>query len=181
MPVEGASPGACLLLSEQFCRPGAGKEWSLGSTATLNPRQDQTFNGLTGSYWVNPNSFSRAQCGDINDPLPCTPGPTVLPSNDQVVANPSLATYGTLSRNFLRGPGYINFDLSLSKTTAITERTKLEFRAEFFNILNHANFQNPDTNISDPLFGQILFTGVGSGSTYDPQPRIIQLALRLTF
>jgi hypothetical protein len=104
-----------------------------------------------------------------------------------VVANPALATYGVLPRNFLRGPGYVNFDLSLSKTTAITERMKLEFRAEFFNILNHANFQNPGgnntsgVNINSSLFGQILSTGVGSGSTYDPQPRIIQLALRLTF
>jgi outer membrane receptor protein involved in Fe transport len=171
---------------------GAGDPYNVhanitGPTNTLNPRQTQTFNGQTGNFWFNPNSFSSAQCGDSNDPLPCTPGPTILPSNDQVVANPALATYGTLPRNFLRGPGYINFDLSLSKTTAITERMKLEFRAEFFNIFNHANFQNPGgdntqgVNINSSQFGQILSTGVGSGSTYDPEPRIIQLALRLTF
>jgi hypothetical protein len=111
----------------------------------------------------------------------------MFPADSQIVANPSLSTYGTLPRNFLRGPGYINVDMSFSKTTAITERMKLEFRAEFFNIFNHANFQNPGgngtsgTNINSSLFGQILSTGVGSGSTYDPQPRIIQLALRLTF
>ena len=171
---------------------GAGDPYNVhanitGPTNTLNPRQTQTFNGTTGNYWFNPNSFSSAQCGDSNNPPPCTPGPTILPSNDQVVANPSLATYGTLPRNFLRGPGYINFDLSLSKTTAITERMKLEFRAEFFNVFNHANFQNPGgdgtqgANINSSQFGQILSTGVGSGSTYDPQPRIIQLALRLAF
>jgi outer membrane receptor protein involved in Fe transport len=171
---------------------GAGDPYNVhanitGPTNTLNPRQTQTFNGSTGSYWFNPNSFSNAQCGDSNNPPPCTPGPTILPSNDQVVANPSLATYGTLPRNFLRGPGYINFDMSLSKTTAITERMKLEFRAEFFNIFNHANFQNPGgdgtqgVNINSSQFGQILSTGVGSGSTYDPEPRIIQLALRLSF
>ena len=161
---------------------GAGDAYNVhadvvGPTNTFNPRVDQTFNGLTGSYWFNPNSFTNAQCGDSNHPYPCTPGPTILPSSDQLVANPSLATYGGLPRNSLRGPGYINFDLSLSKTTTITERTKLEFRAEFFNIFNHANFQNPDTNINDALFGQITSTGVGS----DPQPRIIQLALRLSF
>jgi outer membrane receptor protein involved in Fe transport len=171
---------------------GAGDPYNVhanitGPTNTLNPRQTQTFNGSTGNYWFNPNSFSNAQCGDSNNPPPCTPGPTILPSNDQVVANPSLATYGTLPRNFLRGPGYINFDLSLSKTTAITERMKLEFRAEFFNVFNHANFQNPGgdgtqgANINSSQFGQILSTGVGSGSSYDPQPRIIQLALRLAF
>ncbi len=165
---------------------GAGDPYNVhaniaGPTNTLNPRTSQNFGNGPGNYWFNPNSFSSAQCGDLNNPFPCTPGPTILPSNDQVVANPALATYGTLPRNFLRGPGYINFDMSFTKTTAITERTKLEFRAEFFNIFNHANFQNPDTNINSSLFGQILSTGVGSGSTYDPQPRIIQLALRLTF
>jgi hypothetical protein len=98
-----------------------------------------------------------------------------------------VATYGTLPRNFLRGPGHTNFDLAVSKTTTITERVKLEFRAEFFNIFNHANFLNPGvtnagnstysggssgSNINSSLFGQIT-------STYDP--RIIQLAARLTF
>jgi hypothetical protein len=77
--------------------------------------------------------------------------------------------------------------MALSKTTAITERVNLEFRAEFFNIANHANFLNPNvvnsyqgfltgsgsgTNPNSNLFGQIT-------STYDP--RIIQLALRLSF
>jgi hypothetical protein len=159
----------------------------VGSTASLNPRQAQDFGSGLGAYWINPNSFSNAQCPALADVDPtqpaCVPGPDMLPANYQVVADPSLATYGTLPRNFLRGPGYINFDFEVSKTTSITERLKLEFRAEFFNIFNHANFQNPDTNINSSQFGQITTTGVGvqGTSTYDPQPRIIQLALRLSF
>jgi hypothetical protein len=110
-----------------------------------------------------------------------------LPSNYQVVQDPALATYGTLPRNYLRGPGYINFDMAFSKTTAITERVKLEFRAEFFNLFNHANFLNPGAVNN----GNGTFSGAGPGvnpnssllgqitSTYDP--RIIQLALRLSF
>jgi outer membrane receptor protein involved in Fe transport len=141
-----------------------------------------------GNYWINPNSFSNAQCDLTGNPA-CVPGPTMFPANSQVQANPALATYGTLPRNFLRGPGYVNLDLAFSKTTPLRgERMKLEFRAEFFNIFNHANFQNPGgdgtagANINSPLFfGQILTTGVGSGQTYDPEPRIIQLALRLSF
>ena len=149
----------------------------VGPTNTPNPRQLQNLGASLGEnpgyFWFNPTSFSNAQCGDSNDPLPCTPGPTVLPSNDQLVANPSLATYGTLPRNFLHGPGMIDTDLALSKTTALSgEGTKLEFRAEFFNIFNHANFMNPVTNIYSGQFGQII-------STRDP--RIIQLALRLSF
>ena len=133
----------------------------VGPTNTLNPRQFQDLGASAGYspgfFWVNPTSFDN----------------TLYPSNDQVVANPSLATYGTLPRNFLRGPGYINFDLAFSKTTAlIGDRTKLEFRAEFFNIFNHANFLNPVTNINSGQFGQV--TG-----THDP--RIIQLAMRLSF
>ncbi|HWW17146.1 MAG TPA: TonB-dependent receptor [Candidatus Saccharimonadales bacterium] len=160
----------------------------VGSLNTFDPRTSQTFNGNTGNYFFNPNSLSSAQCGDANNPIAtCTPGPGILPANSQVVANPSLATYGTLPRNFFRGPGYINFDLEFSKTTAITERLKLEFRSEFFNIFNHANFQNPGVNgngnnINSAQFGQITSTGVGStAATIDPQPRIIQLALRLSF
>lgn len=169
----------------------------VGSTSSFNPRTSQTLTNpntgttSTGNYFVDPASFSNAQCGDSehSDPMvPCVPGPGLFPSNAQVVADPSLATYGTLARNVLRGPGYVNFDLAFSKTTALVgERVKLEFRAEFFNIFNHANFLNPGVvnqgdgvtfdaatgnNINSSQFGQIT-------STYDP--RIIQLALRLSF
>lgn len=159
----------------------------VGPLNTLNPRTTQSFNGNTGKYYFNPNSLSNAQCGDTNDPFPCTPGPGILPADSQVQADPALATYGTLPRNYLRGPGYANFDLAFSKTTGITERVKFEFRAEFFNLLNHANFTNPGiinngngsyaggaggNNPNSSLFGQIT-------STYDP--RIIQLAGRISF
>jgi hypothetical protein len=81
-------------------------------------------------------------------------------------------TYGSSGRNEYRGPDRINFNLSLAKTTSLTERLKLEIRADFFNVLNHTEFQNPSTSIGSNLFGQI-------SSTYDP--RIIQLAARFRF
>jgi outer membrane receptor protein involved in Fe transport len=158
----------------------------IGPLNTFNPRTVQTFNGSSGNYYFNPSSLSSAECGDSNDPFPCTPGPGILPAGSQVAADPSLATYGTLPRNYFRGPGYVNFDLAFSKTTAITENLKFEFRAEFFNIFNHANFTNPGivnnagvlssgaggNNANSGQFGQIT-------STYDQ--RIIQLAARLSF
>jgi len=153
----------------------------VGPTNTLDAHQP-------GNLYFNPGSFSAAQCGDSNDPIAtCVPGPTILPSNTQVQMNPALATYGTLPRNFLRGPGYTNFDVAFSKTTTLTERVKLEIRGEFFNLFNHTNFTNPGivnngnsifssvatgTNINSSQFGQIT-------STFDP--RIIQLAMRLSF
>jgi hypothetical protein len=160
----------------------------VGPTNTLDPRKDQDFGNGLASYWFNPTSFSNAQCLDTAPG--CTPGPATLPSNSQLVANPGLATYGTLPRNFLRGPGYINFDMAFSKTTPLVgDRLKLEFRAEFFNVFNHANFQSPGNpvvagngaNPNSAQFGQITSTGSGTGSFADPQPRIIQLALRLSF
>jgi hypothetical protein len=160
----------------------------VGPIATFDPRSVHDFGGGSGNYLFDPNSFSNAQCGDANHPLAtCTPGPDILPANSQVVADPSLATYGTLPRNFLRGTGYVNFDLAFSKTTAINERLKLEFRAEFFNIFNHANFLNPNVvnNGDGTLAGGAPGTNINSGNfgqvsgTYDP--RIIQFGVRLAF
>src|SRR5262249_17801734 len=137
----------------------------VGSTATFDPRKVQTFvnpndptDVRTGNFYFNPFSFSNAVC-DESDPT-CVPGPTIFPSNAQIVANPSLATYGTFARNSMRGPGYINFDLAFAKTTAINERLKLEFRAEFFNIFNHANFLDPRVVNN----GDGTFAGGGAGS-----------------
>jgi hypothetical protein len=97
------------------------------------------------------------------------------------VNNPKDRTYGLL-RNRLRGPTLTNLDIALAKTTALTERYKLEFRAEFFNALNHPEFAQPTvadgaTNVDSPNFGQITTTGTFRGAT----PRIGQFALRLTF
>ena len=109
------------------------------------------------------------------DPHTATPG---APGNQFFTGNftspdPSIITgsYGS-GRNILRGPGRANFDMALSKATKITEHTSLQIRAEFFNIFNHAEFQEPDTNISSGTFGQVI-------STYDP--RIIQFGGRFTF
>jgi outer membrane receptor protein involved in Fe transport len=79
--------------------------------------------------------------------------------------------YGS-GRNILRGPGRTNTDLTFAKKTAITEHTALELRTDFFNVFNHTEFNNPDTNIGSGTFGQITTTAPG---------RIIQFAARFTF
>ena len=60
----------------------------------------------------------------------------------------------------------------LHKNTKINERWNTEFRAEFFNILNHTQFYNPDGNISDSTFGQVRTAR---------DPRLLQFALKLSF
>jgi hypothetical protein len=114
----------------------------------FDPHQTNTFNGATGSFWFDPTGFNTDY-------------------------DAAVLTYGTYPRNRLRGPHRANFDFAVAKKTALAgERLNLEFRAEFFNMLNQAEFQLPTLNITDPSFGQI-------SSTYDP--RIIQFALKLTF
>jgi hypothetical protein len=83
---------------------------------------------------------------------------------------PAFGTLGDSRRNFLLGPAYQNVDLALTKVFPIKERLNLQFRAEFFNLANHTNFQNPDNNLADSTFGQVL-TAYGS--------REIQFALKL--
>ena len=57
---------------------------------------------------------------------------------------PAYGTVGNLGRDTLTGPGFANWDLSLLKTTQVTERTRLQVRAEFFNVLNHTSLLNPN-------------------------------------
>jgi len=80
---------------------------------------------------------------------------------------------GNSSRRFFGGPGWNNFDLSLTKDVRLTESKSLQFRAEFFNAWNHAQFWSPQGEISNnPTFGVI--TGANS-------PRIGQVAMKLFF
>ncbi len=81
-------------------------------------------------------------------------------------------TFGNSGRNLVRGYNFYQTDLTLGKTFALTERFRLQFRAEAFNILNETNFREPDGNISNPGFGQIR-------SSFDP--RQLQFALKLIF
>jgi hypothetical protein len=124
----------------------------------------------TGHFWFNPDNFSNAQCPA--PPTTCVPSSTVFPSDDQAVNDPAVRTYGTLPRNYFRGPGRFNIDLALAKSTPVTEKVRLELRADIFNLQNGAEFNNPDTLITSPTFGQILDTA---------DPRIIQLSGRVSF
>ena len=78
---------------------------------------------------------------------------------------------GDAARRFFHGPGINNWDMALLKDTTLTESVKFEFRAEFFNIFNHAQFQTP-SGILESNFGLVLGAN---------PPRIGQMALKLFF
>jgi hypothetical protein len=73
------------------------------------------------------------------------------------VSNP-VGTFGNSGRNIIRGPGLATVDFSLFKSTTLTERFSLQFRAELFNLLNHTNFGNPGNFIDGPNFGVVTST-----------------------
>jgi hypothetical protein len=86
----------------------------------------------------------------------------------------TLGFAGNANRRFFHGPGINNWDMALHKNTNVTERTTLEFRAEFFNIFNHAQFQfdSSSGDIKSSNFG--LVTKARDG-------RIGQMALKFSF
>jgi len=92
-------------------------------------------------------------------------------------ANPEFVGCGTIYGNsgvgVITGPGQWNWDMALVKNLPLNERMHLEFRAEAFNIWNHAQFNNPTSSINSSQFGVITSTSV--------PPRIIQFALKLYF
>ena len=82
-----------------------------------------------------------------------------------------------MHRGYLRNPGIFNWDFQANKETALTEKYKLRFSADFFNVLNHANFSNLTSNITSSLFGQSLSTRA-LGQTNSRQ---VQFGLKLQF
>jgi hypothetical protein len=76
--------------------------------------------------------------------------------------NTTPGTFGTANRRFFHGPGFNNTDFGMLKRTAINERFSFDLRVEFFNIFNHAQFNNPDGNISSSSFGVV-------GNARDPR------------
>ncbi len=81
-------------------------------------------------------------------------------------------TFGNAGRDIFHNPGFIQWDMSVSRLFRFKERWKLETRGEFFNIMNHANWNGPSSAVNSATFGQITTFG---------SPRLIQLSMKLYF
>jgi hypothetical protein len=92
----------------------------------------------------------------------------------QVIPDPNspVQQFGNAGRNIGVGPRFSDWDLSIFKNFRVTESKNIQFRAEFFNILNHPNFRLPDSDISSPTFDTIQAA---------LPPRVVQLALKFLF
>ncbi|MFL6257889.1 MAG: carboxypeptidase regulatory-like domain-containing protein [Pyrinomonadaceae bacterium] len=125
---------------------------------------------------------------DLNQPLPAgfvitsvrgaNPVGTA-PFAGQVFFPNAPGSTGNMTRNFINGPMYLNWDAGLLKNISITENTRIQLRAEVFNVLNNANFfagSNPGIlDVGSTSFGRLT----SSGNAYSP--RIVQFGARFEF
>jgi hypothetical protein len=120
---------------------------------------------------------------NVNDfsPVFVAPGTYGVPAGD-----PYESIYGATGRNIFRGPFQVRFDMSLAKEFALTERVKLRFNADAFNLFNQPDFDTPNNDVT-------FFAGYSAPPVYPPEgslgviqhtigsSRFLQLALHLTF
>jgi hypothetical protein len=88
-------------------------------------------------------------------------------------ATPAAFTFGNVGRNTIYGPGLQTLDVALVREFAMTERSRFQFRAEFFNALNHVNLGTPNRFVNTPQFGTITEATTPG--------RQIQLSARISF
>jgi hypothetical protein len=149
--------------------------WQVNSIVTLQTGTAFEVNAPDQSE-TGGNHDSRANC--IGNPFTGTSSDprNGVWINADAFAVPAIGTFGNCGARNFHGPGLQNVDLSLFKSFAFTESTRLEFRAEAFNAFNHANFANPNNFYSSSSLGSFgrIFNTVGD-------PRELQLALKFYF
>lgn len=123
----------------------------------------------SGAAFAVPCTFSDIPASTT----PGTPGFNVYP----VIAG--TCHPGSLGRDAITGPGFLNTDFSVTKNTKITEKLNVQFRAEAFDLLNQANFGNPVLTVTSGSFGKIQSTRFPTGDF--GSSRQMQFALKLIF
>lgn len=155
--------------------------WQISLIETLqsgNPVNFRTSNtSFTGLQTLRPSVAGPLVSGVIPDPIGNATfvgyleSPTAL--RDQGLA------FGNLGRNVVIGPGFSNLDLALVKNTRITERVRVQLRADAFDLLNQVNFGQPGATVNTATFARINSTRFPTGDS--GSSRQLQLALKLLF
>jgi hypothetical protein len=176
------------------------RDWNIGTLVAIRSGFPYTLLGTSnvvsggGLIFSNrPNLIDPANA-QIYQPSPASGGVRLL--NRLAFTNAAPSTLGNVGRNAFIGPGFYNLDLAVGRSFALPwlgEGSRLNFRADFFNVLNHANLGNPDTLLGsagnpNPNFGLATFgrqASQGSGfptlSPLNETPRQIQLSVRVQF
>jgi hypothetical protein len=141
--------------------------------------------GIADTVYIGTNTYGNANY--TNQRPNCVAGVDPYPAN-QTIKNwlnpaafsmPASGTFGNCGRNTIFGPGFNQIDFSMLKETKVGEGRTLEFRAEFFDVLNHPNFAQPNTTFGTGAFGQVFSTfgsTIGIGTS-----RQIQMSLKFNF
>ena len=137
-------------------------------TVALLPEIDQSNTGRSNLGFGANDRPNLVGNGRVSDPRP------ERWFNTSAFVVPAFGSFGSSGRNILDGPGYENINFSLVKNTRLRENLNLQFRAEFFNLLNHPNFDLPDNFLypGSPTFGRILSA---------QSPRHIQFGVKFLF
>jgi hypothetical protein len=148
---------------------------SLTGLATLRPDQIGAIK-IVGS----PTQWFNAAVCDPRDPRGC-PADAAFALPVSIVDGRAVFHFGNLGRNVIIGPGFSNTDFSILKNTKIAESLRLQFRAEFFDIFNHANFGQPGrvAQVGSTSFGVITSTRFPTGDS--GSSRQVQFAMKLIF
>ena len=112
---------------------------------------------------------------------PDVTGPIAMPGRVERWFDTSVFTavprFGNLGRNVVIGPGFNNMDFAIIKNTRVDETLRVQFRAECFDLFNHANFGAPGTVVGTPAFGQITSTRFPTGES--GSSRQVQFAVKI--
>ena len=152
--------------------------WQLNGIVTL----------LSGFPFTPVIGTNRSGDGDTRNPdrpslNPSFSGSVVLGQpgqwfNPNAFVLPAAGTYGNLGRGVFLGPGLADMDLSLFKNTSLSEKASLQFRAEFFNVLNHPNLGTPNATV---FSSGAINASAGLITTLATTPRQIQFGLKMIF
>jgi hypothetical protein len=125
------------------------------------------------------NPYGAGACAAAKITTTPTPTPCVDWLNPSAFQSNALSTFGNIGKGSFRLPGSFTWDMGLSKNFSFTERWRLQFRAEFFNVFNRANFMDDGASLTN--FQKLSSTNNFGAIQQAADPRIGQLALKLFF
>jgi hypothetical protein len=186
-------PSICFQHNLEPSRPSQGEaravlgNWSLDAIATIQSGSALTIadTNATNVFGISEDraqlsgTCSKSQlvkAGSVESKLNNYFNASCFTTPPVVGADGIGTAFGNSATGIIDGLGQANLDLALSKSVVFNwphEQSNLQFRAEFYNALNHPQFGDPDNNFTSPTFGVISNTSVNA--------RVVQLALRFAF
>jgi hypothetical protein len=177
LPIDIADTGAGSL----YGLSGGGGPLARPNYAPGATRETATSNVPSG-FFFNPFAFARPMV---------LAGQRIPSAGGNFIADAAGTDLGGIGRNILRGPRQSNVDFSIIKRFRLTETHHIEFRSEFFNLINQVNLANPISDFNailgsggsiDATTGQVINPGsFGRIISTSNNPRLIQFALRYNF